>query len=243
MDDIRLALMCGTDIPVPEIQLTIHQPKIKEIALIGEKDFFTAVQCLNIDKHLLNQDKTLLQSTNNFQIFMTIMNEKETKDKKIATKSLLSLLFPNYDILFTPRSLMLQKEGFFSVTIDESNFEILQAFLKQILCISNKNNQQDGFNPANEKAREIAEKLMRGRKRVAELNGSANASIFSQYLSILTVGLSSMSLQELMELTMYQLYDLVERYQLYISWDIDIKSRLAGAKPDDRPDNWMKNIH
>ena len=243
MNDIRLALMCGTDIPVPEIQLTIHQPRIKEIALIGEKDFFTAVQCLNIDKHLLNQDKTLLQSTNNFQIFMTIMNEKETKDKKIATKSLLSLLFLNYDILFTPRSLMLQKEGFSSVTIDESNFEILQAFLKQILCISNKNNQQDGFNPANEKAREIAEKLMRGRKRVAELNGSANASIFSQYLSILTVGLSSMSLQELMELTMYQLYDLVERYQLYISWDIDIKSRLAGAKPDDRPDNWMKNIH
>ena len=209
MDDIRLALMCGTDIPVPEIQLTIHQPRIKEIALIGEKDFFTAVQCLNIDKHLLNQDKTLLQSTNNYQIFMTIMNEKETKDKKIATKSLLSLLFPNYDILFTPRSLMLQKEGFSSVTIDESNFEILQPFLKQILCISNKNNQQDGFNPANEKAREIAEKLMRGRKRVAELNGSANASIFSQYLSILTVGLSSMSLQELMELTMYQLYDLV----------------------------------
>ena len=84
---------------------------------------------------------------------------------------------------------------------------------------------------------------MRGRKRVAELNGSANASIFSQYLSILTVGLSSMSLQELMDLTMYQLYDLVERYQLYISWDIDIRSRLAGAKPDDRPDNWMKNIH
>ena len=95
----------------------------------------------------------------------------------------------------------------------------------------------------NKKAQEIAEKLMRGRKRVAEQNGQANASIFSQYLSILTVGLSSMSLQELMDLTMFQLYDLVERYQLYISWDIDIKSRLAGAKPDDKPDNWMKNIH
>ena len=81
------------------------------------------------------------------------------------------------------------------------------------------------------------------RKRVAELNGSADASIFSQYLSILTIGLSSMSLQELMELTMFQLYDLVERYQLYINWDIDIKSRLAGAKPDERPENWMKNIH
>ena len=242
MSDIRLALMCGSDIPVPEIQTTIHQPKIKEIALIGETDFFVAIQCLNVDKNLLRQDKTLLQNTNNFQIFMTIMSEKETRDKKIATQQLLQLLFPKHTIMFTPRSIILQN-GESSALIDENNFEALQEIFKQIFCVSNKNNQQAGFNPANEKARQIAEKLMRGRQRVAEINGSANASIFSQYLSILTVGLSSMSLQELMELTMFQLYDLVERYQLYISWDIDIRSRLAGAKPDDKPDNWMKNIH
>ena len=242
MSDIRLALMCGSDIPVPEIQATIHQPKIKEIALIGEADFFVAVQCLNIDKNLLRQDKTLLQDTNNFQIFMTIMSEKEARDKKKATQQLLQLLFPNYSVLFTPRSIILQgKEN--SMIIDENNFEIFQMLLKQIFCVSNTNNQQTGFNPADDKAREIAEKLMRGRQRVAELNGSANASIFTQYLSILTVGLSSMSINDLMELTMFQIYDLIERYQLYISWDIDIRSRLAGAKPDDRPDNWMKNIH
>lgn len=234
--------MCGSDIPVPEIQMTIHQPKIKEIALIGEADFFVAIQCLNVNKDLLRQDKTLLQNTSNFQIFMTIMSEKETKDKKFATQQLLQLLFPGYKPVFTPRSILLQGDGT-SQMIDENNFEAFQEVIKQIFCVSNKNNQQAGFNPANEKAREIAEKLMRGRQRVAELNGSANASIFSQYLSILTVGLSSMSLKELMELTMFQLYDLVERYQLYISWDIDIRSRLAGAKPDDRPENWMKNIH
>ena len=242
MTDIRLALMCGSDISVPEIQAIIHQPKIKEIALIGEADFFIAIQCLNVNKNLLHQDKILLQNTNNFQIFMTVMSEKEARDKKKATQQLLQLLFPSYTIMFTPRSILLQGKDN-SIIIDENNFDILQEISKQIFCVQNKNNQQAGFNPANEKAKEIAEKLMRGRKRVAELNGSANASIFSQYLSILTVGLSSMSLQELMDLTMFQLYDLVERYQLYISWDIDIRSRLAGAKPDDRPENWMKNIH
>jgi hypothetical protein len=30
---------------------------------------------------------------------------------------------------------------------------------------------------------------------------------------------------------------------LWVSWDLDIKMRLAGGKPDDSPDNWMKNIH
>ena len=243
MDDLRLALMCGSDIPLPFLQISLHQPRIKEIALIGESSFFIGVQCLNIDsKSLIDQDKTILQDTNNFQIFMTIMLEKEARDKKEATSQLLSLLFPNYQIMFTPRALIFQKDGF-STMIDTNNFEQLQEVLKQVFCVSNSNNQQMGFNPANAKAKEIADKIMRGRKRVAELNGSANASIFSQYLSILTVGLSSMSLQDLMNLTMFQLYDLVERYQLYISWDIDIRSRLAGAKPDDRPENWMKNIH
>ena len=242
MTDIRLALMCGSDIPIPELQATIRQPKIKEIALIGESDFFVAIQCLNVNKDLIPQDKMLLQDTNNFQIFMTIMSEKEAKDKKIATQQLLQLLFPQHTIIFTPRSILLQGKDSSSM-IDENNFNALQDIVKNIFCVSNTKNQQAGFNPANNKAKEIAQKIMRGRQRVAELNGSANASIFSQYLSILTVGLSSMSLQELMDLTMYQLYDLVERYQLYISWDIDIKSRLAGAKPDDKPNNWMKNIH
>jgi hypothetical protein len=41
--DIRLALMCGTDIPVPECQLIVHQPRIKEISYIGESDFFAGV--------------------------------------------------------------------------------------------------------------------------------------------------------------------------------------------------------
>ena len=242
MVDIRLALMCGLDIPIPALQTEIHQPKIKEIALMGEAEFFVAMQCLNINKDLLRQDKTILQNTNNFQIFMTIMTEKETRDKKIATQQLLQLLFPSYNVLLTPRSIFLQGEGK-SVTIDETNFEALQAVVKEMFCVSNQNNQQAGFNPANKKAQEIAEKLMRGRQRVAEQNGQANASIFTQYLSILTIGLNSMSLQDLMNLTMFQLYDLVERYQLYIGWDIDIRSRLAGAKPDDKPDNWMKNIH
>ena len=52
-----------------------------------------------------------------------------------------------------------------------------------------------------------------------------------------------MSLNDCLNLTMYQMYDLVERYSLYLNWDIDIRSRLAGAKGDKPVENWMKNIH
>ena len=239
--DIRLALMCGIDIPIPEIQLTLHQPTIKEISCIGEEAFFVALQCLELNKSMFIEDNSLLGTTTNFQIFMTIMQEQDTKDKKESVILLLQLLFPNYKVTITPNSIICIGEGN-SLIIDENNFEILQDYIKQIFCFKNTSDQSS-FNPANKKAQEIAKKLMRGRQRVAEQKGSNNISIFSQYLSVLTIGLKSMSLQDVMDLTVYQVYDLIERYLLYMNWDIDIRSRIAGAKPDSKPDNWMKNIH
>lgn len=240
--DYRLAMMCGTDIPVPECQIVLHQPRLKEIALIGEQDFFIGAQCLCLNKSMFVEGKDVLANTNNFQIFMTVMTEKEAKDKKDAAIQVLQLLAPKYKAMLTPRSLVLNSpDG--TITIDENNFECLQDILRMIFCSKNGPMDQQAFNPANDKAREIAEKLMRGRQRVAAQNGDSTSSVFSQYLSILTVGLQSMSLQDLMNLTMFQLYDLVERYSLYVNWDIDIRSRLAGGKPDKQPDNWMKNIH
>lgn len=240
--DIRLALMAGSDIPIPELELTLHQPSLKEISYIGENDFFTGVQCLCLYKSMFIQDKDDLGDITNFQIFMTVMMDKTTVDKKNATLQVLQLLFPEYNIVFTPMSLILQKSEN-DVMIDNSNFEILQKTLRVVFCANDGPMDQQAFNPANEKAREIAEKLMRGRQRVAAQKGNSNASIFSRYLSILTIGLSSMSLLELINLTMFQLYDLVERYTLYMNWDIDVRTRLAGGKPDSQPDNWMKEIH
>ncbi len=240
--DKRLGLMCGTDIPVPECQITIHQPRIKEIALIGESEFFSGIQCLCLNKTMFVKDESLLASTNNFQIFMTIMSEKEAIEKKLAVQSVSTLFFPKHKVIFTPRSMILSGGGE-SIMIDENNFEYLQSAISDICCLKTGPMDQHSFNPANSKAREIAEKLMKGRQRVAAQKGESNTSIFSQYLSTLTVGLSSMSLQDLTELTMFQLYDLIERYMLYINWDMEIRCRLAGGQPESQTDNWMKNIH
>lgn len=240
--DNRLALMCGTDIPVPECQIVIHQPRLKEISYIGETDFFTGIQYLCLNKSMFVKDESALEDISNFQIFMTIMSEKETIEKKKAVQQVFTLIFPDYKVFLTPRSITIS-QGQETFLIDENNFEYLQAALSDICCLKTGPMDQQSFNPHDAKAREIAEKLMRGRQRVAAQKGETNISIFTQYLSILTVGLGSMSLKDLSDLTMYQLYDLVERYMLYVNWDMDVRCRLAGGKPDSQPDNWMKNIH
>lgn len=242
--DTRLALMCGTDIPIPECQIVLHQPTIKEIALIGEEEFFVAAQVLCISKGMIKQGETLLANTTNFQIFMTIMTEKSSANKKEAVLKLIQLLFPKYKVNLLPRSLAFTEIGGTQLaSIDDSNFDFLQEALRLVFCFNVGPMGQSAFNPADEQARKIAEKLMRGRQRVAAQHGDAQSSMLSQYLSVLTVGLNSMSLHSCMNLTMYQLFDLVERYSLYVDWDIDIRSRLAGAKSDKQPENWMKNIH
>ena len=242
--DYRLALIAGTDLPIPECQAVLHQPTIKEIAFIGEKEFFTGVQCLCIQKTMCIEDESLLATTTNFQIFMTLMNDKSTVDKKAHVISVLTVLFPGYKVIFMPRTLVLNKDGT-NISIDENNFEILQQVLERIFCL--RNSDQATFNPGNDAAKKIADKLMRAREKVAKQKaaegGGNSSSTFGQYVSILTVGLSSMSIHDCLNLTMYQLYDLVERYMLYVNWDIDLRSRLAGGKPDSKPDNWMKIIH
>lgn len=244
MEDIRVALIAGIDIPIPECQLILHQPKIREIAFLGDTNFFTGAQTLALHKSMfIDPDKNGLEDINNFQIFMTVIGEKEMADKKAQVKNLLNMLFPNYTILITPRSLVFQDKEKNSFNVDESNFEALQEVVREVFCLKTGPMDQTAFNPADAKAKEIAEKLMRGRQRVAAQKGGANTSVFSQYLSILTVGLHSMSLHDLLDCTMYQLYDLMERYSLYMNWDIDVRTRLAGGKPESQPDNWMKNIH
>ena len=235
--DLRLSLMTGIDIPIPECQLILHQPSIKEISYIGEQTFFTGAQCLCVSKNMYKEE---LPDSSNFSIFLMLMQDERAKDKRESVKQVLTLLFPNYSYFFTPRAISFNQheENFI---IDESNFESLQEVLRKVFCLGAMG--QEDFNPANKTAKAIADKLMRARQRVAAEKNTQSGSVFSQYLSILTIGLHSMSLQDLLNLTIYQLYDLVERYMLYTNWDLDVRTRLAGGQPDSKPDNWMKIIH
>lgn len=250
------ALIAGIDIPIPDLQTTIHQPKIKEIALIGEEEYFFGVQmfCFNKDiivaKNQENEAIRGLSNMNDFQIFMALISEKDEKssiDKKSLILSILTLFFPDYVVQFSPLG-----NGLFfnnpntqhNFMVNDTNFATLKKTIQEISGLNNTTGGQNaGFNPKGQRATKIAAKLMAARAKTMQAKGEKNSSILSRYVSILTVGLESMSLTDCLDLTVYQLYDLIERYSLYIGWDLDIKSRLAGGKPDSKPDDWMKNIH
>lgn len=240
--------MAGVDIAIPELQTSLHQPRIKEIAYLGEIEYFSVLSTFCFNKELLMaqnpQGASNLAPMSNFQIFMTMINEAKAVQKEDVL-SVFTLLFPGYTAQFLPRSVFfVNTQTQHNFILDENTFDFFQPIVREVGGYNNKAKDSElNYNPANEKAAAIAAKLMKGRAKVAELKGEGQGGTLSKYVSILTVALQSMSLEDCLNLTIYQLYDLIERYGLYMSWDLDIRSRLAGGKPDSKPDDWMKNIH
>lgn len=243
MPELSLALMTGIDIPIPELQLTLHQPTIKEISYMGDRNFLIGISCLCVDKKAVTiEDKTLLDNINNFQIFMKLMEDSQFRERKNIVLDTISLILPNYICSFiVNRSILFTDKKTQELTyLDENNFNIFQDIIRKVFYSGLGKNE---FNTNSKEGEEIARKLQRHRERVAQQQGGGQDSAVSQYLSVLTVGLESMSLNDCMNLTMYQLFDLVERYMLYNSWDMNIRARMAGAKVETQPENWMKSIH
>ena len=244
LNDFQLALMCGCDIPVAAFQTVIHPLTMQEIGMMGEDNFFEAANYLCLEKEWIFQDKTVLETYSNFQIFMRILQDPQLNDKKESVHTLLSLLFPFCAVSFTPNSILLYnkdtKEPSF---IEEETFDEFQALIKQILCL-NDMRQGDNvtYNPVDERAKRIADKLMKSRLKIAEIKSKKKESVLTKYISILCIG-NKMSLSECLKLNMFQLFDLVERFSLYFNWENDFRLRLAGGEPKQEAESWMKNIH
>jgi hypothetical protein len=241
-----LLLLSGNDIPFQEAQVNIHQPTIKEIAYIGEEAFFIGCELLNFSKEVLStEDKINLEDKTNFEVFMSIMKDKKTlalQRNNTCAKMVLTIIFPNYNIMVEENQISLKNENE-AHFINNNNFENFKEILVAMFCLKPKKNDSQSFNPVGEQAKKIAEKLNKGRAKAAEAKGEKQKiSILGRYLSILAVG-QSKNYNDLLQYTVYQLFDEFERFELKESYDIYLKAKLAGAKDLEEVDNWMKDIH
>lgn len=156
------------------------------------------------------------------------------------------MLFPSYKVAMMPSSIIITREGIEEpIMIDDSNFNIFQDIVKEILCVSSVfqgNNRV--YNPANAEAKRIMDKIMAGRKKVAAAKAKegSNSSVLTRYISILLIG-PKIPLKECRKYNLFQLFDAMERYGAYVEWDIDLHVRLAGGKPNKQVETWMRNLY
>ena len=239
-----LLLLSGNDIPFVPAQITIHQPTIKEIAYIGEEDFFTGCQLLNFSKNILSEeDKMYLEERTNFDILIAILREQNAvmQKNRNCVNSVLALIFPNYDITFEKDCIKLVKENE-EHKIDNSNYEEFKSIIGSMFNFGDKNESQSELNPSGDLAKKIADKLKKRHQKLAETKPAKKVDILSRYISILTVE-QQKDMNSLLNYTTYQLFDEFKRYELKLGHDIYVQAKMAGAKDLKEVEDWMQDIH
>ena len=247
--NINLSLITGVDIPFPQLGIAIHQPTIREYSYCfsEEEDLFRASRLLCINKEMILNGENI--TLTNFDLLIkTIFRKEKTQDLKNQIINLLQLLFPDYKIFLTQKSISLQKDNNI-VVLDSSNYEDFQKIISQILCTDN-DSSSDGnvpqkYNPANKQAQAIVDKIYKAREKIDKQKKFVQTGTFlDKYLSILAIG-QKIDLNLLTELTLYQLFDLFKRYNLYTAWEIDLRIKLAGGttKGTTEQVDWTKSFH
>ena len=240
-------LTSGEDIPFTECQLIFHQPKIKELSLVGsEEELLQFWDLINFSKDKLkDKAKVNLDSISNFNIIMTIMQEDE--NKKIYFENILYLLVPDAKAIhFMPNAILIIKanEGMEDTlhNINEENFESFKEIINYIFDISQIKKEEIEYDPANETARKIAEKIKRGREKIAAQKKADNngpTEIFGRYIRILSVGMN-IDFRIFLEYTVYQLFTVFKTFEKKYAYDIYLKAQLAGASGMKEVKHWME---
>ena len=240
----ELLLLSGNDIPFPEARLTIHQPRLREIAYITEQRFWPGCELLKFNKESLpDEDKIDLSNMSNFNIIMTMIQEKslESQQARLNVMSILALTFPTSEILLSRKAIQLRNHQTGEVSeINDENFETFKQILISMFCLTDKENKE--YNPSGDLARKIANKIKKGREIKAKLAPETKIAILSRYISILAVG-QQKDINMLMNYTVYQLMDEFNRYELKLHYDSWERYKIAGATGMQDPEDWLKDIH
>lgn len=240
-----LALHTGVDIPIPQLQMVIHQPSIEEISFLQtDENFYSVLNIMTIKKEkYFDSNSPMFDSITNYQIFQNILQDAENSELSNHVFSLLTILFPNFKAMFSPSGglMLVNAEQKITKIIDDSNFMHLQDVIATIFKLdSSLSGKHQELNPQDKRAKEIADKIMRARTRVAAQKTNQE-SMLGKYISILSVGLH-LDPFVIRKWTIPVLYEQMERYQLKLSWDIDLRVRLAGGDPKEQAKDFMIDI-
>lgn len=236
VDIDELQLITGIDLPIEAFGITLHQPRVREIAMLGEQNYFIALSIFKMNKQQLKIESP---DVTNWMIFQESLGQKidGIKDVRALLGNFLQL-FLTQKINIGPRSLIIQtKDGL--LNIEPEQFDEFQELISEVGGASLLRPSEETYNPLNKRAAEIAEKMKKAHKRLAAMQPKSKSKGFlARYVRAVAVATAN-SLSDVCDMTMLQLNTIMQTYLAYEAYDLDVKSRLAGAKTQDKLVHWI----
>lgn len=238
-----LQLISGTPIQVGEMEVRIRQPKIREIAKIGEKDFYNFLSFFRITKeNVLNgitdlAQKEALSELSEYEILHLILSNDP--DIEAGMSIILNMIIEDIEFVkFNQMFIVIKLNSGQQYVINDESFLVIKDIIYQIFDIKS---QEAAFNPANKQASDIAQKLEERKRKLAAMQGKKDESMLADLISILAVGLGCLNIDEILDLTLYQILTLIKRFGMYSQYNVQIQAMMQGAEDVELVD-WMKKI-
>ena len=246
-----LTLMAGAPIVVSEYSTTIRQPKISDIAIIGEQKFFRILSIFQLEKKFFLESaiknkspQEIIQITNFFYdktieeiIFLILNNDIELQD---LINNLFTIIFYNSkEILYLENEIIILFESGHKTIINLDNFYIIKDIINQIFSF---NEGSEKYNPAAGAAEIIFKKLQERNRKIQQMKSESqneSKNVLANYLLILSIGSNNFSMNDLLNMTLYQLFAVMKKYSLYEQYQMQIKAMVAGASDIELID-WME---
>ena len=249
--DVGLYLS-GDKVCIKECNIVITPPSIRDIFVsIGEDNFLIATQILtNLDRFVkdVKEGNLELNILSDFQVLLVIL-QGEPRIKKIVL-DFFDLIFPDYDIKVTENSIefyLKESQSLVSV-MNPFNFEVFQTVVSELF--EPQNPTEEEFNPIDDKAKEIAEKLKKGREKRNQMkaqgkNQTQNTSLFATQASVLSIGLG-MDINIFYNYTPFQLFDAFIRYTSKLAYDFYQRVStmpFMNTSELEAPDDWTRGLY
>jgi hypothetical protein len=214
----ELKLLKGDPIEVVQ-GLFVYPLKLKEIAEIGEEIYNSFVKVFVINKSLINEpnfiplsdyEKKECYKYNDLD-FILFLCKKDIN---------LSYLFINSLSLFLQSEISVASDT--GVVIKNDNIHItltdeIYKEIKKIICNQNfiHNVEESSFNPANEKAKALLDKMKKAKERIQKQNKNEGLSL-KTIISLVATYSNDINIFSIWDLTVNQLY---ESYLRIALWD------------------------
>ena len=245
----RLTLETGQNLIIPGALLNLQQPTLFTLGLLGQTNFYTAAVLLAYPSRGVKIKEEMKDFiSGDFDILMQMMRAQDDASKINGSLiiALLSLLFPQYEIKFVGNMVLFnQRETSQQIIVNEENYSFIQQAIIQVFCLEDivGSDTQDKKEDT-PMVKRIKEKLRKRHEILAKKKqGSGEMDILSRYMSIVAVGMK-MSLNDVKQYTVYQLFDNFKRLQLKDEFDLYVKraTSFGGVKKDEKVTNWQKDL-
>lgn len=232
----NLTLLSGESI-LCDGKFSVKQPKISDIAKIGELNFYNCLGAffISINNIKDEQIKNKYKDLNKIAFLAIIIATNIDFLKSINT--ILKCTLDNYVLSINPDTFQLElirniNEKIEVILITDEIWNELCNIFIQIFCLpSNQNIVEEN---KNSKLSEIKAKLAAGRAKAQEIknkkeNVKNTEGLLDNYISVVSIGAHIPLTTIVKEYTIYQLIDQVKRLNKSEEYDLSVRAAMFGS--------------